>query len=114
LKDLPSALSLAWMTIVLPTTFSEIIALKLRRPKSPHPYLYPQIFSGISYLLAGLCILELGRVLRKRRKAEALASMNSGESGTSVSVAPAFIVANGGVRDEKEKELDEEGIEVVR
>lgn len=102
LKDLPSGLSLAWLTIVLPTTFSEVIALKLRRPGSAHPYLYPQIFSGISYLLAGLCILELGRVLRKRRKAEALALTDSEES---VSAAPAFLVANRGVM---EKELDGE------
>lgn len=76
------------MTIVLPTTckfwapnrllvysnsdirrpVSEVIALKLRRPNTSHEYLYPQIFSGLSYLLACLCMLELARVLRKRRE----------------------------------------------
>ena len=68
LKELPSALSLAWTTIVLPTTFSEAIALKLRRPGTSHAYLYPQIFSGISYLVASLCMLELSRVLKKKGK----------------------------------------------
>jgi hypothetical protein len=47
---------------------SEVIALKLRRPHSSHEYLYPQLFSGISYLVACLCMVELARVLRKRRK----------------------------------------------
>jgi len=68
LKELPSALSLAWTTIVLPTTFSEVIALKLRRPGTTHAYLYPQIFAGLSYVLASICMLELAKVLRKRRK----------------------------------------------
>ena len=68
LKELPSALSLAWTTIVLPTTFSEVIALKLRRPGTNHAYLYPQIFAGLSYILASGCMFELARVLRKRRK----------------------------------------------
>ena len=89
LKDLPSVLSLAWMSIVLPTTcksvltmhrqfrndvsntsqsVSEVIALKLRRPNTSHAYLYPQIFSGLSYLVACLCMLELSRVLRKKRE----------------------------------------------
>jgi hypothetical protein len=47
---------------------SEVIALELRRPHSSHEYLYPQRFSGISYLVACLCMAELARVLRKRRK----------------------------------------------
>jgi hypothetical protein len=47
---------------------SEVIALKLRRPNTSHEYLYPQIFSGLSYLLACLFMLELARVLRKKRK----------------------------------------------
>ena len=41
---------------------SEVIALKLRRPGSDFVYLYPQLFAGISYLLAGMCLLELLRV----------------------------------------------------
>ena len=89
LKDLPSVLSLSWMSIVLPTTcksvltmrpqsrngvsnngpsVSEVIALKLRRPNTSHAYLYPQIFAGLSYLGACLCMLELSRILRKKRK----------------------------------------------
>ena len=68
LKDLPSALSLHWTCIVIPTTVSEAIALQLRRPGTGHAYLYPQLFAGISYILASLCMFELARVLRQRRK----------------------------------------------
>ncbi|PVH68965.1 MFS transporter, MCP family, solute carrier family 16, member 6 [Cadophora sp. DSE1049] len=44
LGELPSMLSLAWLVIVLPTTFSGVIALKLRRPGLGNEFLYPQIF----------------------------------------------------------------------
>ncbi|KAL2036101.1 hypothetical protein VTO58DRAFT_102019 [Aureobasidium pullulans] len=65
LKDLPSLLSISWITIVLPTTFSEVIALKLRRPGSTRVYLFAQIFSGLSYCVASLFMFELIRVKRK-------------------------------------------------
>lgn len=52
LKDLPSALSLVWLSVVLPTTFSEAIALYLRRPDLKNQYLYPQIFAAIMYIVA--------------------------------------------------------------
>ncbi|SPO05577.1 related to protein MCH2 (monocarboxylate permease homolog) [Cephalotrichum gorgonifer] len=69
LKDLPSALSLAWTTIIIPTACSEPIALQLRRPGSPREYLYPQIFAGLSYIVASGIMYELRRVMRKKRDA---------------------------------------------
>ncbi|GAM85742.1 hypothetical protein ANO11243_037500 [Dothideomycetidae sp. 11243] len=65
IKEVPSLLSLCWLSIVLPTAFSEVIALYLRRPKgSPRPYLYVQIFSGLSYLVAAMFLFELLRMKR--------------------------------------------------
>lgn len=61
LKDLPSLLSLVWLIDVLPTLFSEAIALELRRGGSSRPYLYPQIYSGLCYLIAAAFLLELRR-----------------------------------------------------
>ncbi|PMD38794.1 major facilitator superfamily protein [Hyaloscypha variabilis F] len=66
LKELPSMLSLAWMMVVLPCTFSEVIALKLRRVNSSREFLYAQIFCGLAYLIASFFALELWRVHRKR------------------------------------------------
>ncbi|KAI4725641.1 MFS general substrate transporter [Aureobasidium sp. EXF-10728] len=64
LKELPSLLSISWVTIVLPTTFSEVIALKLRRPGSSRVYLFAQIFAGLSYCIASIFMFELVRVKR--------------------------------------------------
>ena len=64
----------------MPRLVSEVIALKLRRPNTSHVYLYPQIFSGLSYLVACLCMLELARVLRKRRKPIEVALETSGST----------------------------------
>ncbi|KAK2744108.1 hypothetical protein FQN55_006976 [Onygenales sp. PD_40] len=54
LAELQSVLSLSWVSVVLPTMFSEVIALKLRRPNSDREYLYPQIFAGVSYIVASI------------------------------------------------------------
>ncbi|KAM0691062.1 hypothetical protein Q7P36_009833 [Cladosporium allicinum] len=67
LQNLQSLLSLSWMTIILPTTFSQVIALKIRRPESQRPYLFPQIFVGLCYILAALIMLELRRAKRRMR-----------------------------------------------
>ncbi|KAK3672634.1 hypothetical protein LTR78_007446 [Recurvomyces mirabilis] len=67
LKHLQSLLSLSWITIILPTTFSEVIALKIRRPESSRSYLYSQLFVGLSYLAASGIMLELLRVKRRER-----------------------------------------------
>lgn len=61
LKDLPSLLSLVWLIDVLPTLFSEAIGLKLRREGSGRPYLWPQIYCGLCYLIAAGFLLELRR-----------------------------------------------------
>ncbi|KAL1620287.1 hypothetical protein SLS56_009721 [Neofusicoccum ribis] len=68
LKDLNSMLSLAWATTVLP--FSEVIALKIRRPGADRPYLYPQIYSGVSYMVAAAIMFRLGQVQRRKRLAD--------------------------------------------
>ncbi|KMU77657.1 hypothetical protein CISG_01414 [Coccidioides immitis RMSCC 3703] len=46
LRELQSLLSLSWLF------FAEVIALKLRRPESGREYLYPQVFAGVSYIVA--------------------------------------------------------------
>ena len=70
LAEVPSFLSLMWLTTVLPTTFAEVIALYLRRPSMGRwGYLYAQIFAGIMYLVASLFLFELWRVKRKQKVA---------------------------------------------
>ncbi|ORY11040.1 MFS transporter, MCP family, solute carrier family 16, member 6 [Clohesyomyces aquaticus] len=68
LRYLPSMLALAFGTIILPTTFSEVIALKIRQPGHDRPYLYPQIFAGVTYLIASGFMLALWLVQQKRKK----------------------------------------------
>ncbi|KAL6717983.1 hypothetical protein ACLMJK_004068 [Lecanora helva] len=53
LKELPSALSIVWIFLVIPTTFSEPVALELRQ-QSGNIYLHAQIFTGFMYLAAAL------------------------------------------------------------
>jgi hypothetical protein len=55
LKVLPSALSILWVVLVLPTTFSEPIGLKLRTT-SGDVYLHAQIFTGFMYIGAAICV----------------------------------------------------------
>jgi len=54
LKELPSALSITWLVLVLPTTFSEPIALELSQ--SSGGYLHAQLFTGIMYIVAAICM----------------------------------------------------------
>ena len=60
-------LALAFGIIVMPLTFAEIIALKIRRPGSSYPYLYPQIFTGVAYMIASGLLLGLWIVQRRRK-----------------------------------------------
>ncbi|KAL9127288.1 MAG: hypothetical protein Q9217_003803 [Psora testacea] len=55
LNELPSALSIVWISLVIPTTFSEPIALKLRQ-QTGNIYLHAQIYTGFMYLGAALCM----------------------------------------------------------
>ncbi|KEY69256.1 hypothetical protein S7711_01707 [Stachybotrys chartarum IBT 7711] len=57
LQDLPSALNLEWLVIVLPSTFSEPIALEI--VGSTGDYLATQLFLGAMYAVAALCVLFL-------------------------------------------------------
>ena len=43
---------------------AEVIALELRRPTASRQYLHPQIFTGVSYLLGTIFMLELRRTSR--------------------------------------------------
>ena len=52
---LPSALSIVWIVLVLPTTFSEPIGLQLRRD-SGNIYLDAQLFAGFMYLGGAVCL----------------------------------------------------------
>jgi len=66
LKEVPSLLSLQWLTAVLPTTFAEVIGLYLRRPAMGRwGYVYAQTFAGLAYVVASLFLFELWRVKRK-------------------------------------------------
>ncbi|KAL8891463.1 MAG: hypothetical protein Q9215_001507 [Flavoplaca cf. flavocitrina] len=53
LKILPSALTIVWIVLVLPTTCAEPIALELRR-RTGNIYLHAQIFTGLMYIAAAL------------------------------------------------------------
>ncbi|KAA6410826.1 MAG: mfs transporter [Lasallia pustulata] len=55
LKELPSALSITWIVLVLPCTFSEPIALKLAQADGGK-YLNAQVFTGFMYVGAALCM----------------------------------------------------------
>ena len=70
LKEVPSLLSLSWIAIILPTAFAEVIALYLRRPAAGRPYLYPQIFAGLTYCVSSLFLAELWRVKRQNNVRE--------------------------------------------
>ncbi|KAK9350179.1 major facilitator superfamily domain-containing protein [Lipomyces doorenjongii] len=68
LKELQSLLSLSWISIILPTTFSEVIGLQLRRSGSSREYLFPQIFAGLSYMVASVFLFELRRIKRREHQ----------------------------------------------
>lgn len=68
LKEVPSLLSLSWISIILPTAFAEVIALYLRRPGAARPYLYPQLFAALSFCVSSLFLAELWRVKRKQKR----------------------------------------------
>lgn len=57
LKDVPSALNLIWLVIVLPCTFSEPIALQI--VDGTGGYISAQVFTGFMYVAAAVCMLGL-------------------------------------------------------
>lgn len=58
LRDLPSGLSITWLTLVAPCTVSEAIALNLRTHDAHGgtSYLHVQIFTGFVYVGASVCL----------------------------------------------------------
>ncbi|RDL42114.1 uncharacterized protein BP5553_02093 [Venustampulla echinocandica] len=54
IRLLPSALSIMWLALALPCTFSEPIALELRTTTGSI-YLHAQIFTGFMYIGAAVC-----------------------------------------------------------
>lgn len=84
LRDLPSGLSINWLTLVAPTTVSEAIALVMRDNNSEDSaYLRVQIFTGFMYIGASLCLWvvrgwKVGEVVRAEE--EELSSARATES----------------------------------
>ncbi|KAI3321472.1 MFS transporter, MCP family, solute carrier family 16, member 6 [Xylariaceae sp. AK1471] len=73
LKQLPAFLSIIWLSVVLPSAFSEAVALQLKRQDlGARSYIYAQIFTGISYIVASMLLLELWRVRRVARNSRLL------------------------------------------
>jgi MFS family permease len=56
LKDLPSALSLFWTSLILPSAFSEVMALELKRAPPANVYLHAQILTGMMFVGATFCL----------------------------------------------------------
>ena len=50
---------------------SEVIALKLRRDNKSLPYVYTQIFAGVTYLIAGALISVLAVIKRRDHRGRA-------------------------------------------
>ncbi|EXJ93357.1 hypothetical protein A1O1_01749 [Capronia coronata CBS 617.96] len=61
LSELPSTLGMMWLSISIPAFFSEAIALGIREPHAKRPYLWPEIYTGLAFLIASLFMLELRR-----------------------------------------------------
>ncbi|KAG5927625.1 hypothetical protein E4U42_001992 [Claviceps africana] len=57
LRDVPSGLCLTWIIIAVPSLLSEPIALQI--VQSTGSYLGTQLFTGIMYLAAAICMLAL-------------------------------------------------------
>ena len=76
---LPSALSIVWLALVLPCTFSEPMGLELRA-ESGNIYLHAQIFTGLMYIAAALCMWFL-RAWKIQDMERAEKRVNNQESG---------------------------------
>lgn len=89
LRDLPSGLSITWLTLVPPCTVSEAIALKLRAHDAHGgtSYLHVQIFTGFVYIGASMCLWlvrgwkvgDLERAEQRRETAAREAPLTSNE-----------------------------------
>ncbi|TFK47248.1 MFS general substrate transporter [Heliocybe sulcata] len=71
LGNLPSALSLVWLSVVIPCTFAEAIAFALRRGTGPNSYIIVQAFTGVMFVVASMCLVFLrGLQIEKELAAE--------------------------------------------
>ncbi|KAI9172252.1 putative transporter MCH2 [Paramyrothecium foliicola] len=57
LRHVPSALNLTWLSVLLPATFSEPIALQI--VEGTGRYLGTQLFTGFMFLAAAICLVVL-------------------------------------------------------
>ncbi|KAL9007161.1 MAG: hypothetical protein Q9188_000095 [Gyalolechia gomerana] len=94
LKELPSALSIVWLVLVLPTTFAEPIALELRQTTG-NIYLNSQIFTGFVYIAAALCMWflrawkvgQLERIASVEGKSAREVHLQTGQCGNQIGAA---------------------------
>jgi MFS family permease len=91
LVELPSALSITWLSLVIPTTFAEAIALALKR-KTGDVYLNAQAFTASMYMGATLCMWllrgwKIGELERESQSGRAKSKNGSNEVQRSVTPA---------------------------
>jgi MFS family permease len=106
LQILPSALNIVWLILVLPCTFSEPIGLELRTA-STNPYLHAQVFTGLMYIGAAICMWFLRAwKIAELERVEA-------EDVARATAAPG-IVSNSGTRGEKRERAIRDDDQVPR
>jgi hypothetical protein len=81
LAQLPAALSITWVNLVLPTTFSEPIALEIAQHTGK--YLGAQLFTGFMYITAAFCVwmLKAWKIGDLERQADAPGEETGPRSG---------------------------------
>jgi MFS family permease len=89
LRNVPSALNLIWLVIVLPCTFSEPIALEI--VAGTGRYVGAQLFTGFMYVAAAICMLglrgwKIGEVEEAERGKSAGAAVGEGVVAETVSL----------------------------
>ncbi|RKL14998.1 hypothetical protein BFJ72_g15363 [Fusarium proliferatum] len=79
IENLPSGLSILWLAMVIPSTFSEPIALEIYTGTGS--YLGAQLFTGFMFIAASLCMFVLrGRQIGQGRRNDEGTCMSSEES----------------------------------
>ncbi|RKK08121.1 hypothetical protein BFJ66_g17399 [Fusarium oxysporum f. sp. cepae] len=79
IENLPSSLSILWLAMVIPSTFSEPIALEIYTGTGS--YLGAQLFTGFMFIAASLCMLVLrGRQIGQGRRNDEGTCTSSEES----------------------------------
>lgn len=86
--DLTAALSITWVTIAIPCTFSEVMALEIAQ-KSSLGYLGTQLFAGFMYMAAGIALycVRVWKIGHSRRIAGKLANGGSEKLDASAGMA---------------------------